>query len=119
MVECKLKSGEEIYPHRPDLYDLKMYECPHCHGRVGVHKGATKPLGCIPTPEMKRARIIVHNLIDPLWRSGKIERGRLYKMLSDELGYPYHTGETKSIEELREVYKAIIKIKKNHNGLGG
>lgn len=55
VVKCELKSGKEIYPHRPALYDVNMYECPNCHNRVGVHKGTTKALGCIPTPEIKQA----------------------------------------------------------------
>lgn len=113
MVECELKSGKEIYSHRPDLYDIKMYECPNCHNRVGVHKGTTKALGCIPTPEIKQARMTVHALIDPLWRTEKMKRSELYKRISDELGYPYHTGNTKSIEELIKVYKIVLKIRKN------
>ena len=111
-VKCELKSGKECYPHRPDLYDIKMYECPKCHNRVGIHKGTTKALGCIPTPELKRARMKVHDLIDPLWKSGKIKRGKLYAMISKELGYPYHTGNTKSLEELRQVYKIGLNIQK-------
>lgn len=109
-VKCELKTGREIYPHRPDLYDIKMYECSNCHNRVGIHKGATKSLGCIPTPEIKRARIKVHALIDPLWKTGKMKRAAVYKRISDELGYPYHTGNTRSLDELREVYKIGLEL---------
>lgn len=112
VVECLLKSGREIYPHRPDLATIQMYECPYCHNRVGVHKGTYKALGCIPTPEIKRARMYVHNLMDPLWKSGKIKRGELYKRVSKELGYNYHNGNTKSVEELRKVYRIVLNIRK-------
>lgn len=110
VVKCELKSGKELYPHRPDLYSIKMYECPICHNRVGTHKGTTIPLGCIPTPEMKNARRLVHALIDPLWKSGKVKRKELYERISKELGYPYHTAKTVSMDELREVYKIGQKI---------
>lgn len=116
-VECLLKNGKEIYPHRPDLATIQMYECPQCHNRVGIHKGTTKALGCIPTLEIKNARMKVHALIDPLWKSGKISRAKLYKRLSEELGYSYHTGSTKSIEELRQVYRIGLNIRKELYGI--
>lgn len=37
-----LKCGKEIYPHRPDLATIQMYECPTCHNRVGIHKDTYK-----------------------------------------------------------------------------
>lgn len=109
-IACELKTGREVYPHRPDLYNIKMYECPNCHNRVGVHRGTTKALGCVPTPEIRQARMKVHALIDPLWKSGKMKRATLYKTISDKLGYPYHTGNSKSLEELREVYKIGLEL---------
>lgn len=104
--------GREIYPHRDDLQDILMYECPFCHNRVGVHKGTTKPLGCIPTQKMKVARRQVHSLIDPLWKSGKITRKELYKRISEKVGWSYHTGATKNLQELREAYKIGLELKR-------
>lgn len=41
-----------------------------------------------------KLRRAVHAKIDPLWKSGKIKRGRLYAMISREIGRTYHTGES-------------------------
>lgn len=122
-TQAELVGGEKIYPHRPDLYGLKFYQCPRCKNYVGTHKQWGKgtdgrqynirALGCIPTPELKNARHKIHEILDPLWkgkRSGT--RKRLYKTLSDELGYEYHTANTRTIEECRTVYKLIQKIYK-------
>jgi len=61
---------------------------------------------------MRAARWKLHMLIDPIYKSGKISRSDLYKKASKILGKEYHTGETKSIEEMREAYKVFLKIKK-------
>lgn len=50
-------------------------------------------------------------MLDPLWKSGKIKRGKLYAQIVEEMGTKqYHTGEIKTVEEAREVYRAVKKI---------
>ena len=109
-IKANLVTGEIIYPHRPDLYNVKFYQCPICKNYVGIHKGTIEPLGCIPTPELKQARIKVHNKLDYLWKSGKYKRHKIYKALSGHFGYRYHNGTTKSIEECN---KAIEFLEQN------
>ena len=72
-IEGILTSGKEIYPHRKDLYNLKFYKCPVCGNYVGCHKGTEKPLGCIPSRELKRYRMSVHDILDPLWKSKRYQ----------------------------------------------
>lgn len=114
IMKCGLVTGKNIYPHRPDLYTKHFYKCPACGNYVGCHerfiKGGYEPLGCIPTPELKSKRHDLHLLLDPLWESGKIPRKALYKKISEKLGYEYHTGNTKSIEEIETVENIIQKI---------
>lgn len=43
----------------------------------------------------------------------KMRRGELYRSISDELGYQYHTGELRTIEEARKVWKIVNKIAKS------
>lgn len=111
-VECKKNvdaikvTGEKIYPHRPDLFNKIIYECPHCKNYVGTHPDG-RPLGCIPNPLLKNARINAHNYIDRFWKSGKCSRSKIYKILSNHFGYRYHNGETKSIEECNEAIQVI------------
>lgn len=112
-VDARLTSGAEVYPHRPDLADIPRWKCDGCGNHVGTHhktKNRTKPLGNIPSAEIKNARIKIHELIDPMWKSGKMRRGQLYARLSAALGYTYHTGEIKTIDEARNIYRVARQI---------
>ena len=111
-VDARLTDGGEVYPHRFDLRSLPFWKCDACGNFVGCHhktKNRTEPLGCIPTAELKEERKKLHALIDPIWKSGKIGRRELYKAISDEIGWDYHTAKTKTIEEARAAYKAALK----------
>lgn len=111
-VDARLTDGSEIYPHRHDLRGLPFWKCDACGNFVGCHhktKNRTSPLGCIPTPELKEARKKIHALIDPIWQSGKISRKELYGLISNEIGWTYHTAKIRTIEEAREVYRVALK----------
>jgi hypothetical protein len=107
---------KEIYPHRPDLYSLPFWRCDACKNFVGCHhktQNRTAPLGCIPTPELKNARMHLHALIDPIWQSGKMKRRAVYEAISKEVGWNYHTAKTRSVGEARAAYKAALTIAKS------
>lgn len=109
-VMARLVTGMDVYPHREDLYDLPFWKCDQCGNFVGCHHKSdnrTNPLGCIPTPEIKRARQEIHKLLDPLWRSGKRNRQELYAAISLQLGWKYHTAKIRSIEEARKIYQIV------------
>jgi len=84
--ESELKTGREIYPRRPDLSWVKVYECGGCKRRVGCHRGTIKPLGTLSTDEERKARMSAHKEFDPLWKNGSISRSQAYAELSDYLG---------------------------------
>ncbi len=112
-IDARLTDGAEIYPHRPDLSQLPFWKCDTCGNHVGCHhktKNRTEPLGNIPTKELRRARQHIHRILDPLWKERRIKRGKLYQMLSDELGWGYHTALIRTVEEARDVYRAVQKI---------
>jgi hypothetical protein len=113
-VDPRLTDGSEIYPHRPDLASLPFWICDTCGNYVGCHHNTdnpTNPKGVIPTKEMRDIRVAIHRLLDPLWQSKRIKRGKAYAYISHRLGYTYHTGELKSVEEGREIYKIVLKLK--------
>ena len=114
-VDARLTNGGEIYPHRHDLKSLPFWKCDTCKNFVGCHhktKNRTAPLGCIPTAEIKDARKHIHALIDPIYQSGLMTRKKLYELLSDAVGWKYHTAKIRTIEEARTAYKAALKIAK-------
>lgn len=114
-VDARLTNGAEVYAHRSDLHQLPFWKCDSCGNFVGCHHKSdepTRPLGCIPTPEIKNARRHLHALIDPLWQKGLIKRSALYSKLSDATGRRYHTANIRSIEEARDVYRIAQGIAK-------
>ena len=108
-VKARLTDGKEIYPHRADLYAIPFWKCDACENYVGCHhksKQRTRPLGCIATPEILKARYEIHGVIDPLWRSKKIPRKKIYRKLSRVLGREYHTADLRSVAECDLVLNA-------------
>lgn len=111
-VSPRLTDGSEIYPHRPDLFSLPFWKCDGCGNHVGCHHktaNRTKPLGNIPTKEIREARQHIHKILDPIWKEKRMPRGKVYAIIAKALGCDqYHTAEIKSVEEARKVY-AIVK----------
>lgn len=103
-VQAVAMLGNHIYPHREDLYSRKFYQCPYCGNYVGTHQDG-RPLGTIPTPELRIARNEVHRIIDEYWLPTKDRRKRkeLYAELSELIGRRYHTAELNTIAECKEV----------------
>lgn len=114
-VDARLTDGAEIYPHRQDLRSLPFWKCDTCKCFVGCHhktKHPTRPLGCIPSKEIKEARKHIHAILDPLWQSKRFGRGQIYAWIKQRLDmkYDYHTAQIRSIEEAREVYRLLKTI---------
>ena len=84
--EAKLVGGLDVYPHRPDLAEKKLYQCAPCDAYVGCHPGTTNPLGRLANAELRKAKMAAHAAFDPTWKDGKKKRGSAYAWLSDRLG---------------------------------
>ena len=109
-VNARLTDGSEIYPYRKDLHSLPLWICDDCSNYVGCHhktKDRTQPLGCIPTPELKRARQHIHRLLDQIWQSGNMKRKEIYAKISKRIGWNYHTAQIRSVEDAREIYRIV------------
>lgn len=107
-VEARLSNGAERYPHRPDLANIPFWTHDACGTWVGTHHKTskpTRPLGILATPEMFRARTAIHDILDPIWKSGVKKRGQVYAHMARELGYQYHTGEIRTMDEARRIWR--------------
>jgi hypothetical protein len=113
-VEARLTDGSEIYPHREDLYSMPFWKCDKCGNYVGCHhktSNRTNPLGYIPTQELKAARLHIHGILDPLWKTGGMSRGSIYSIIAKGLGKDkFHTAEIKTVDEARKVYRIVKKL---------
>ena len=125
-VMANLVNGSRIYPSRKDLYVLQFWRCPTCRNFVGCHKGNSKnkPLGCIAGPELKGARIAIHNVLDPLWQIGNILRADVYRKMTQKLAsgngdsWTYHTADINNIAFAKRAYAAAIEIKTEVMNMG-
>lgn len=119
---CRLTSGAEVYPHRPDLAEKPIWKCTDCPDSiVGCHRGTTRPLGFAADKATRDARIKLHHrMLDPLWKGlardkalpkkvRKGARGRVYRFLAASMGLEpeaTHTGMF-TIEQCREAWRAL------------
>ena len=82
-----LKTGKDIYPHRPDLFSKYFYECPKCKARCGCHGSTKKPLGTLTSPKLRKTRQQAHETFDKLWNTykPKYTRAEAYEALAKHL----------------------------------
>lgn len=117
-VTARLINGEEAYPHRENLYKLPFWICDTCKNFVGCHHKTskpTRPLGVIPNKELKKYRLQIHAILDPMWRSGLTSRKKIYKHLNKMLGKQYHTADIRTIEEAQNVQKILLSLRDELN----
>lgn len=66
--DCRLTDGAEVYPHRDDLAERKIWKCDQCDATVGCHPKTTRPLGHAADKATRRARMLLHEqMLDLLW----------------------------------------------------
>lgn len=106
-VNAVCVKGKVIYPGREDLYSKKFWLCPNCQNYCSY--GSLQV--CIPTPELRTARRKVHKIIDPLWKSGMVSRGWVYKNMSEIMGYTFHNGTMVDPKEAEKAEKAAIRVR--------
>ena len=110
-VNVNRVTGRDIYPHRKDLYHLSLIQCEKCKSHAGCHQNNGKPLGSIPTPELRKLRVQLHARFDYLWKSKQLTRFQAYQQMSEILGKEFHIGDVRSKSEYDKVVAAINKIR--------
>lgn len=83
---AKLVGGQELYPHRKDLYSKKFYQCEPCEAHVGCHPNTEKPLGSMANSRLRKLRMAAHQSFDPIWKEHHwLSRREAYDWLAKEL----------------------------------
>lgn len=101
--EARWCDNIEVYGRRYGN-SYMCYWCKDCDAYVGCHNNTEKPLGTMANKELRQKRMEVHALIDPLWKTKKYPRWKVYKMLSDAFGEEIHVGES-DLEKCEEIIK--------------
>lgn len=76
--------------------------CRPCHAYVGCHNNGKTPLGTLANKETREWRVKAHAVIDPLWKSGAIDRRKLYKKLNGLFSKEFHIGSS-NIEDCKKI----------------
>lgn len=98
--------GHILYPASPAVWKKVFLVCPVCGSHAADLPGAT-----IPTAELRLARQMIHSVIDPIWASGIVSRSELYALLSQRLGYEYHTSQVRTMDEAERIYELAHRIR--------
>ena len=112
-VNAQLTTGAEIYPRIKGMANRPFWKCNTCANYVGTHYKTitpTRPLGNIPTPEIRNARSHIHAILDPIWKLKRRSRSSIYAELTRFIGKQYHTGEIKTLDEARIIYREVRRI---------
>lgn len=133
--ECRDRLGADIYPDRPDLALKVIWECVFCGARVGTHEEGPhkgQALGTAANAELRKARMLLHGLLDPIWVNAhqdypdahrqtgperikamaiikRTARKRVYEFLSERMGLAFEDTHVAmfSIEECRAAWVAL------------
>ncbi len=91
---------------------VMIYLCRPCNAYVGCHQNTRKPLGTMANRETREWRKKAHEMFDPLWRDGKMSRGKAYGLLQKEFGAVAHIGES-DVENCKRII-GIVENYKEH-----
>lgn len=84
-AQAELKTGADIFPHRPDLAQKNIWVCFLCDARVSCHAGTTRPMGVLANPALRMARREAHEMFDKVWKRGLFTRAAAYQMLAKHM----------------------------------
>lgn len=105
---ARLVTGETLYPHRPDLAHVKVWQCDPCQASVGCHDGTETPKGTFANAHRKWWRQSAHRLFDPLWKNfhlaypegrGKASPGQLRRIARNR-AYDWLTTQMKAAQQI-------------------
>lgn len=133
--ECRDRLGADVYPDRPDLAEKVIWECVFCGARVGTHEDGPlkgQPLGTAANAELRKARVTLHGLLDPIWEKAHLDypdakrgpeaerikamaiikrtaRKRVYEFLAEKMGLPFEQTHVAmfSLEQCRDAWRAL------------
>ena len=98
---------KEVRPYVGSEFGMQpIWVCDRCMSYVGCHvktRDKFKPLGTLAGKEMREIRSEIHRVLDALWKSRRTSRGEIYKIMTGRLGYEFHTGEIRTMEQAENV----------------
>ena len=117
---CNICGGNVVFISNAEIYGSeygsgRCYFCTSCGAYTGTHRPRPREaLGLLADAQMRKGKIMCHNLFDSLWRNkpkAQKKRRDLYSWLAVQMGIPVeecHFGWF-DLSQLREAYKILCK----------
>lgn len=112
--------GTRLYGRPGEWSSKHFWVCFDCEAWVGCHKANSRygfegnePLGTLANKWLRKARLRVHGVLDPLWQSKSIARTTLYYWLATKLDIPVeecHVG-LFDLNRCALAYNAVLEIR--------
>jgi hypothetical protein len=109
---CNHCGKEAVWVENKEIYgrnygdSYMVWWCKPCDAFVGCHKNTRVPKGrFLAKRELREARKLAHSIIDPLWKSGRYSRNKVYMELARAFKRQVHVGDTETPEECHEIIK--------------
>lgn len=121
--KCNICGGEHVvYTSNSRVYGQSfqgryIYFCEDCGAYVGTQRNSKKALGILADAQMRKGKMICHDLFDQLWkgkRKAQHKRSAAYRELAERMGIlvcDCHFGYF-DLQELRRAYPIIIEMLK-------
>ena len=80
-----LRDASFVYGEKS--YGGKVYVCsnyPKCDAYVGVHPGTRIPKGTLADQELRKKRMLAHQIFDQIWLRGILSRPDAYHWMADK-----------------------------------
>ena len=84
-------TGEDIYPHRRDLFEKKFFWCEPCDAYVGTHNRTNEPFGTLADAYLRKLRSLTHATFDRLWKEEGYDHIEAYLMLAQGMNIPFES----------------------------
>jgi hypothetical protein len=88
-TKCRYCEGEVIMANNSFIYNGTSYGgypwifvCLKCSACIGMHPETNIPLGILANNKLRKLRMEVKNLFNPIWQSGKMSRTLAYQSLA-------------------------------------
>jgi hypothetical protein len=112
--EAEWVENKKVYgTNYGDSYMIWLCTNKECRAYVGCHQNTKRPKGTFADRETRKARMLAHQAIDPIWKSGTLPRGEVYRRLKEEFGREIHIGGATK-EECSQIVKTAQKITPNN-----
>nr|DAV53527.1 MAG TPA: zinc finger domain-containing protein [Caudoviricetes sp.] len=109
-VDAELGLYGDIFPNRLEKAKLPIWICPMCGNYVLTHSKTYRPVGVIGNKQIRIFRLAIHKQLGKACQDSTLTIRDCYGVMSAVLGYKFHSGKLKTINEALKALKIASRI---------